>query len=401
MNLPKMNRCVIDSENLIIQFEGYLRDRGYKAQIAYLATAKRILQWGTAHCRNKKSISFLDIPLSILKSEYRLFESKNVCSVFHHLQRIYCEQQSAVTPKEMTPVQRELAAYDKHLKTVCGLAAATRTSRLQFVSKFLMQHSGEGEIIFQNMNQFDLMQYVAQQARGYSPGTGSVLATSIRSYLKFLQFRGNIDPHLLLGIPSPPNRRLKDYPTTMTETETRALLNAFDRTKPDGKRDYAMALCMLNLGLRSGEVAFLELTDIDWRRSIIRLRCDKNRICRELPLMNRTGNALADYLQCGRPECMSRKVFVRHTTPVGCDLVSENVRGAMRRAYKRAGLPPDWTGTHILRHTAATRMLNNGAALKEIADVLGHQSIDTTIIYTKVNTVALKTVCQAWPGACS
>ena len=156
---------------------------------------------------------------------------------------------------------------------------------------------------------------------------------------------------------------------------------------------------MLNLGLRSGEVAFLELTDIDWRRSIIRLRCNKNRMSRELPLMHRCGNALADYLQWGRPESLSQKVFVRHSTPSGYDLSSENVRGAMRRAYKRAGLPQEWTGTHILRHTAATRMFNNGASLKEIADVLGHQSIDTTIIYTKVNTVAMKTVCQAWPGA--
>ena len=78
---------------------------------------------------------------------------------------------------------------------------------------------------------------------------------------------------------------------------------------------------------------------------------------------------------------------------------TELVRGAMRRAYGRAGLPIEWTGTHLLRHTAASRMHQRGAPLKSVADVLGHRSIDTTAIYTKVDLNALKTVALPWPEA--
>ena len=84
--------------------------------------------------------------------------------------------------------------------------------------------------------------------------------------------------------------------------------------------------------------------------------------------------------------------------PANVDPLSpENVRGAMRRAYSRAGFPPGWTGSHLLRHTAATMMLNRGASLKELADVLGHQSIDTTMIYTKVHIAGLQMVMLPWP----
>jgi len=89
---------------------------------------------------------------------------------------------------------------------------------------------------------------------------------------------------------------------------------------------------------------------------------------------------------------------VRHSVPLGTPLTPELVRGAMRRAYARVGFPPQWCGTHLLRHTAATRMHQRGASLKEIADVLGHRSIDTSVIYTKVNLPALKTVALPWPG---
>jgi site-specific recombinase XerD len=70
----------------------------------------------------------------------------------------------------------------------------------------------------------------------------------------------------------------------------------------------------------------------------------------------------------------------------------------MRRAYKRSGCAPDWTGTHVLRHTAATRLHQHGASIKEIADVLGHRSIDTSLIYTKVDLNTLGSVALPWPG---
>jgi len=296
------------------------------------------------------------------------------------------------------PVQTELNAFENYLEKVCGLLLATRVSRKQFVGDFLSQQFGNGPVLTETFTPRNLMNYVSSRARGYKPGTASVMATAIRSYLKFLQFRGDIDARLVGLIPSPPMWRLADYPIVVSDTQVHSLINAFDIKGASGMRDHAMALCMLHMGLRAVEVANISLNDIDWRQSILHLYRGKSRICRELPLMSGCGSSIARYLKYGRPSSKSRKIFLRHSVPVGIAINAENVRGAMRRAYARAGFPSTWTGTHILRHTAATRMLNNGASLKEVADVLGHQSIDTTIIYTKVHTTALETVLQPWPG---
>jgi len=117
---------------------------------------------------------------------------------------------------------------------------------------------------------------------------------------------------------------------------------------------------------------------------------------KRLPLPQITGAALVDYLGHGRPATSSRSVFVLHRAPRGQAATNTTVRGAIRRAFERAGLP--WSGTHILRHTAATRMVQGGASLKEVADVLGHRSIDTTLIYTKVDLPQLSRVALPWPG---
>ncbi len=90
-----------------------------------------------------------------------------------------------------------------------------------------------------------------------------------------------------------------------------------------------------------------------------------------------TGRGVVDYLHNGRPTTSSQSIFVLHSAPIGRGVTGTTVRCAIRRAFSRATLP--WTGTHILRHTAAARMVRGGATLKEVADVLRHHCIDTTI----------------------
>jgi len=160
-----------------------------------------------------------------------------------------------------------------------------------------------------------------------------------------------------------------------------------------------MALLMSEMGLRASEVAHLELSDIDWRGATLTVRGLKACRDRVLPLAQRSGHSIAAYLKSGRLPTDARSLFVRHSMPKGFPLSAELVRCAMRRAYARAGFPKEWTGTHLLRHTAATRMQQGGASLKEVADVLGHRSIDTTIIYTKVDIPALRSVALPWPEA--
>ncbi len=157
-----------------------------------------------------------------------------------------------------------------------------------------------------------------------------------------------------------------------------------------------MARCLSDMGLRCHEVAFMKIHDIDWRSGTLHLHHNKSRRQDQLPLPDVTGHAIVDYLRHGRPSTPSRSIFVFHRAPAGRGVAGTTVRGAIRRAFSHANLP--WTGTHILRHTAATRMVQGGATLKEVADVLRHHCFDTTQIYTKVNLPELRLVAMPWPG---
>jgi integrase len=185
----------------------------------------------------------------------------------------------------------------------------------------------------------------------------------------------------------------------LSDAEVTTFLSSFDRTTPLGRRDYAIAMCLAELGLRALEVARLTLDSVDWRSGTITIAPGKCRRSDRLPLPPAVAAAIADYLRHGRPVASTRALFVHHRPPRGQGVGPATVRGAVRRAYARAGLNASLTGTHVLRHTAATRMLRGGASMKQIADVLRHRSIDTTAIYAKVDLGTLARVALPWPEA--
>ncbi len=160
-----------------------------------------------------------------------------------------------------------------------------------------------------------------------------------------------------------------------------------------------MALCMVDLGLRVSEVADLRLKDVDHTAGTICLICGKSRRDRVLPMTRRVKQAISIYRHRGRPDTQDSHLFVRHRVPRGVAVTRELVRGVMRRAYARVEGCETWTGTHPLRHTAATRLHRAGADLKRVADILGHRSIDTTAIYAKVDVERLADVALPWPGS--
>ncbi len=322
-------------------------------------------------------------------------DSKTVRAAIHHLIPLWHGTTKQTPP---SAIDIELRGFASHLKTICGLRESTCFQRLHITREFLLSQFGNETIEQSDLSSRNILAYVAKRARTCCPGTGQVLAVSIRSYLKYLVFRGLISTDLVGAVPSIPTfNRLATIPKILSPDQLLLFLQSFDRTGRKGMRDYAMALCMLDLGLRAGEVASLLLGDIDWQEGILRVKGMKTRRERLLPLTVAPGKAIAFYLQDGRLPTAEPFLFVRHSVPAGNGLTPEMVRGAMRRAYARSGFPKTLTGTHILRHTAATRMYQGGASLKEVADVLGHGSINTTMIYTKVDLPSLMTVALPWP----
>jgi site-specific recombinase XerD len=189
---------------------------------------------------------------------------------------------------------------------------------------------------------------------------------------------------------------LAGVPELLSDQEVRALLNSFSKLEHSPKRAYAMVRCLTDLGLRASEVAHLRLEDIDWKKGTILLPMGKLRRGSVLPLTEKVGQAITDYLRKERPRTSNRAVFVRHVAPYDVPIGSGVVRRAVREAYQRCGLAH--SRVHILRHSMASRLLSQGAPLKEIADVLRHRSLDTSMIYTKVDLRRLVAVALPWPG---
>ena len=285
-----------------------------------------------------------------------------------------------------------LQRFDRHLQQMKGLAASTRRRRLVIVRPLVSMTNGSG---LPSPDQ--LRQFLHHELSRVSAASAGVTTAAVRSYLRFRAFEGQHVERLLAMVMSPASWRLAPLPQTLTPDEVRRLLDTFPAGYPSRLRGYAIVRCLVDLGLRSSEVIALDLDDIDWAAGIVRIRKAKSRRADVLPLPQVTGAAIAEYIRCERPRIASRRIFVRHVAPAEVPVSAEVVRRTVREAYRRAGLPH--TRIHILRHTLASRLLNTGGTLKEVADVLRHRELDTSLIYAKVDVVRLGAVAMPWPGS--
>jgi integrase len=170
-----------------------------------------------------------------------------------------------------------------------------------------------------------------------------------------------------------------------------------EQALPSPFRILSMVRLALDLGLRSAEIAQLELGDINWRTGTVTLKRTKSVRQDVLPLPVATGEALAEYLRHERPSTVVKAIFVRlkapHDQPIGADAV----RAVISRALRCAGVAHG--RAHSLRHTLACRIVNNGGSIKEVADVLRHRSLNTSRIYAKLDQHSLIEVALPWPGS--
>ena len=302
---------------------------------------------------------------------------------------------SSVTPSD--PVTDELRRYDDHLLDVRGLAADTRRNHCRIVALLLRNKFADDVVNLAKLRAADVRRFIARQL-GSSPSrsTAAQVATALRSYLRYRTACGDSVAGLNAVISTPVQWKLASLPRALTPNQVQRLLGTF----PYGRwprRGYAVVRCALDMGLRAGEIAKLSIGDIDWREGTITLRDTKSRRQDILPLPETTGQALADYLQHERPATVNPAFFVRRRGLRDVPLTTDAVQKVIRRACRRGGLPE--FGSHVLRHTLACRLVENGSSLKEVADVLRHRSLETTRIYAKLDTPHLIGVALPWPGS--
>jgi integrase len=216
----------------------------------------------------------------------------------------------------------------------------------------------------------------------------------LRSLLRFCFVEGLVEVDLSQAALPVTGRRRSSLPRGISKADAGALLGCCDRRTALGRRDYAVIITILRLGLRASEVAGLRLDDIDWRAGELTVRGKGAREDR-LPLPADVGEAIASYLRRGRPTGDRREVFLRARAPFG-PIAARTVSSTVRRACRRAGIAE--VGSHRLRHTVACEMVSAGVPLVQIAQVLRHHSLQTTAVYARVDLDQLRLLAAPWPA---
>lgn len=297
-------------------------------------------------------------------------------------------RRSCVLPCEPAPAPSRsgpLSRYERYLTDERAVSPAVREQYLALASDFI----GVRDVA--ELTAKDVTRFAAACS-----GRPSLLGrlSALRSLLRFLFLTGETAANLLYAVPSAPRWRLASMPKALAPAEVRALLATSDRRTTVGLRNHAALLLMLRLGLRAGEVAALQLDDIDWRAGEIVVR-GKGGTISKLPLPVDVGAAVAAYLRRPRRQPASRSVFAQVRAPFR-PARPGTIIALASAAFEAAGI--DAGGAHRLRHTAATQMLRKGASLTEIAQVLRHRHLDTTAIYAKVDRVRLRGLARPWPS---
>jgi integrase/recombinase XerD len=241
-----------------------------------------------------------------------------------------------------------------------------------------------------------LRTFVLDYAENHHMKSLSGITTALRSFLRYLIAEAKCPIGLDAALPAVASWKLSSLPRHLPASDIERVIAVCDPSSPAGLRNRAIILLLARLGLRGDDIVHLRISDIDWQKANIRLS-GKGRREVLLPLTQEVGDALLAYLTNGRPAIDSDYVFIRLIAPLGPFSNSGLVTKVVKRAMHRAGIVANFSGAHVMRHSAATRMLQQGISLQDISAILRHCSIETTVQYAKVDMDLLRLVAQPWP----
>ena len=287
--------------------------------------------------------------------------------------------------------------YAEYIRKVRGAADGTIEGYLAVVRDFLGRRFGTADVDHAALAASDVAEYMVEKAPTLAPKTLAFRAGALRSFFRFVFLRGETATDLTTAPLTPQTRHRGTVPRYLSQAEVGQLLDTCDVSTPTGRRNLAILLLLVRLGLRASEVAALELDDIRWRSGEIVVRGKGDSVNR-LPLLTEVGEALSAYLKhdrvCYTP---TRRVFLRRCAPVRELGGRGAISSIVRKGLSRAGLHPPVRGAHLLRHTLGTQMIRAGASMAEIAEVLRHATPSSSAVYAKVDFEALRALARPWP----
>jgi len=384
-------------------FAAALIGGGYKATTIqrYLRSAAHVSYW---HQGRARSLTELDKP-SI--SEFK-----------QHLRACQCKGFKRVNEYDL----RGARVFLRHLRETAvirtadrAITAATTPPLFAGFCDWMRQHHGVQDTTLNtyrrtildalqtlggNPQRFEatgLRAFVLDRASRHGRCQAKVVITALRAFTRYLIAQGQCQVGLDAAIPTTAGWRLSALPRYLPVANVERILAACDSATVAGARDHAILLLLSRLGLRAGDIYTLRLGDIDWTQATVRV-FGKSRRTVQLPLPQDVGDALSHYLATARPVVKSDRLFLRVAAPVGPFVKNSSaVSDIVERAIHRAGVRAPAHGAHLLRHSAATALLAEGASLESIAVLLRHRSLDTTAHYAKVDVKLLRKLAQPWP----
>ncbi len=306
------------------------------------------------------------------------------------------EHQRKLNNTKHADILKEFFKYSTEFKHISIMSANAEIHHVSVFLDSLSQFPDDWSMLTAN----DVSNYICTSFHGLKTSSIGRYITSLRNFFRFLEYKGYTINQSVLDLPlSPADWAKSKVPVILTSDEEDRLRSHYTLDNENGIRNNIIIRLMLDLGLRCAEIPDLLVDDIKWANALIQIRNTKNNQIRELPISNEIGSRLEDYILHHRPNIINEPhLFLRKYINQYTSMNRENVRGVIRRTFEKENINGWWKGTHALRRTAASRIYNSGSGLKLTADILGHESIDSTKAYIKVDFKQLVAVATPWPG---
>lgn len=389
---------------IIHNFEKFLRNKGYSPQTIHTYT-KALEQVPDSWNVTEPQLLYEHINYTLTDNNQTFSPSTRhnigpASSLFFQMQtgevfRNYNRNQKYKTTRNKELLE-EFFKYSTEFKHITSMSAIAECHHISVFLDSLDVIPNDWSILTAE----DINQYVCTVFQNIKASSIGRYITSLRNFFRFLEYKGYVINSSVLELPlTSADWQKSNVPIILTSDEEKRLRFHYKNDEERGIRNNIIIRLMLDLGLRCSEIPNIMLSDIKWANALIQIHSTKNNQVRQLPLSAELGKLLEEYILRYRPSVPDEKHLLlrKYVNRYTC-MSRENVRYVIRNAFEKEHITGYWKGTHALRRTAASKIFYNGTGLKLTADILGHESLDSTKAYIKVDFEHLKAVAAPWPG---
>jgi site-specific recombinase XerD len=284
------------------------------------------------------------------------------------------------------PVIDEYLNYKKSMR-VSDITLKSHRWHLYQFSDYLVSR-GLQSISF--LSPLELM-YYASEIFPSEPAAKSASLIVVRRFLNYLYDKGYIKRNLSQVVPKDNYRQQAKLPSVYTKEEVRTILNSTDRSTSIGKRNYAIILLAVRLGMRASDISALEFSHLNWASNQVSFTQMKTGRAILLPLPPDVGESIINYLKDGRPVSEENHIFLSPRYPhhpIDSQAISSMTQKIIASSGVKIGNRR--SGSHAMRHSMANFMINEGTALPIIAEILGHASVQTSMNYLRIDVTSMR-----------